>query len=142
MLEQLRADGVRVTAARRAVVDALLDADAHVTAEDVAQAVHASNPEVHRSTIYRTLDALERLGVVDHVHLGHGRAVYHLADEQHQHLVCEACGAVVEVPDALFDDLGQALRRRYGFAIRPHHFAVLGRCRACQRGSMTSKPRM
>ena len=110
---------------------ALVDADAHVTADDLAERVQAEHPDVHRSTIYRSLDALERLGVVDHVHLGHGRAVYHLADELHQHLVCEECGAVIEVPDDLFDDLGRRLRSTYGFAIRPHHFAVLGRCKAC-----------
>ena len=122
----------RTTTARVALVDALLEADGHVTADDLAAAVQARHPDVHRSTIYRTLDALERAGVVDHVHLGHGRAVYHLADDPHQHLVCEECGGVVEVPDKLFDDLAATLRRRYGFAIRPNHFAVLGRCRACR----------
>jgi Fur family transcriptional regulator, ferric uptake regulator len=131
ILSLMRTEGGRVTPARRALVTALLEARSHVTADDLAERVHAAHPDVHRSTIYRTLDALERLGVVDHVHLGHGRAVYHLADELHQHLVCEECGAVIEVPDALFDDLSTRLRKRYGFTVRPHHFAVLGRCRAC-----------
>ena len=54
-----------------------------------------------------------------------------MRDEPHQHLVCEVCGAVVEVPDALFDDLARRVRAEYGFAIRPNHFAVLGRCDAC-----------
>lgn len=125
---ELRAQGGRLTKARTALIDALLEAGGHVTADDLADAVHG----VDRSTVYRTLDALEQAGIVDHVHLGHGRAVYHLADDPHQHLVCEACGDVVEVPDQLFEDLAQRLRRRYGFAIRPHHFAVLGRCRACR----------
>ena len=96
IFSQLRARGGRITAARRALVTALLEADAHVTADDLATLVQAAHPEVHRSTIYRTLDALEQLGIVDHVHLGHGRAVYHLADDPHNHLVCEVCGAVVE----------------------------------------------
>ena len=124
--------GGRMTKARTALVDALLDASGHVTADDLAAEVQARHPEVHRSTIYRTLDALEKAGVVDHVHLGHGRAVYHLADDPHQHLVCEACGGVIEVPDALFSDLATRLDEGYGFAIRPNHFAVLGRCRACR----------
>jgi Fe2+ or Zn2+ uptake regulation protein len=129
----IRDQGARVTSARRALVTALVQARGHVTADDLAALVQKAQPDVHLSTIYRSLDALERIGVVDHVHLGHGRAVYHLADEPHQHLVCEACGAVVEVPDATFAELSDALRRRYGFAIRPNHFAVLGRCRACAR---------
>jgi Fe2+ or Zn2+ uptake regulation protein len=48
--------------------------------------------------------------------------------------VCEVCGTVIEVPDATFAELESTLRRRYGFTIRPNHFAVLGRCRACARG--------
>lgn len=132
ILADLRSRGGRVTRAREALIDALLEAESHVTAEDLAESVQARRPEVHRSTIYRTLDALERAGIVDHVHLGHGRAVYHLSDDPHQHLVCETCGHVVEVPDKLFDDLAGTLRKRYGFTIRPNHFAVLGRCRACR----------
>jgi Fur family transcriptional regulator, ferric uptake regulator len=127
----IREQGERVTTARRALITALVQARGHVTAEDLAALVQKEQPDVHLSTIYRSLDALERMGVVDHVHLGHGRAVYHLADEPHQHLLCEVCGAVVEVPDDVFAELTSTLRRAYGFTIRPHHFAVIGRCRAC-----------
>jgi Fe2+ or Zn2+ uptake regulation protein len=112
-------------------VTALLDADAHVTADDLAEVVQRSHPDVHRSTIYRTLDALEELGVVDHVHLGHGRAVYHLLDDPHHHLVCELCEHVIEVPDAVFRPLAETLSRDYEFVLRSNHFAVLGRCAEC-----------
>jgi Fe2+ or Zn2+ uptake regulation protein len=131
ILALLRAEGGRVTSARRALVEALLAADAHVTADDLAARVQADHPEVHRSTVYRTLDALEGLGVVVHSHLGHGGGVYHLADERHQHLVCETCGAVVEVPDEVFTPLVRTVRKRYGFAIEPGHFALVGTCAAC-----------
>ncbi|MDQ3107979.1 MAG: transcriptional repressor [Actinomycetota bacterium] len=131
ILASLRAGGGRITPARRALVSALLSSPSHVTAEDLAEIVQRSHPDVHQSTIYRTLDALEELGVVDHVHLGHGRAVYHLAADPHQHLVCEACGQVLEVPDAIFADLATQLQERFAFTLRPNHFAVLGRCEAC-----------
>src|SRR5436305_9430057 len=130
ILDRLRADGGRVTTARRALIAALVDAAGHVTADDLATSVQAAYPDVHRSTIYRTLDALERLGIVDHVHLGHGRAVYHLADQPHHHLVCEVCGCVIEVPEELFASLAETLHDQYGFAIHPRHFAVVGRCAA------------
>lgn len=130
----LRQRGGRVTSARRAVIGALVATEAHVTADDLAAQVQAAQPDVHLSTVYRTLDALERLGIVDHTHLGHGRAVYHLTDEPHQHLVCESCGAVVEVPDDTFADLAAQLWAGYGFTLRPSHFAVLGRCAACGAG--------
>jgi Fur family transcriptional regulator, ferric uptake regulator len=131
ILDELRAKGGRITSARRALVRALVTADGHVTADDLAAEVQRAHPDVHRSTIYRTLDALEQLGVVDHTHLGHGPAVYHLTDQRHQHLVCESCGHVVEAPRDLFDGLARELERRYRFTLRPEHFAALGRCSAC-----------
>ncbi len=131
ILDRLRENGGRITTARRALVTALVEAKGHVTADDLAELVQRSHPDVHRSTIYRTLDALEDLDVVDHVHLGHGRAVYHLLDDPHQHLVCERCGMVIEAPDHLFEQLAGRLLEDYGFSLRPNHFAVLGRCATC-----------
>jgi len=131
ILEQLRQAGGRLTTARRAMIATLVSSDAHLTAEDLAAAVQGTHPDIHRSTVYRCLEALEQLGIVDHTHLGHGPAVYHLADDQHHHLVCEACGAVVELDDAIFEDLRARLQVEHRFTIRPHHFAVPGRCAAC-----------
>lgn len=132
ILALLRAGGGRVTTARRAVLSALLDAHRrHVSADELAAAVHAMSPEVHLSTVYRTLDALERLGVVTHVHLGHGRAIYHLTDELHHHAVCEDCGDVLQLPDTIFGDVQAILHRAWGFELDAHHFALVGRCAAC-----------
>lgn len=128
VLERVRARGGRVTTARRLVVGALLDADSHLSAEDLASVVQADHPEVHLSTVYRTLESLEELGIVRHTHVGHGPVVYHLGD-LHQHLVCEECGDVIDVPAALLDELSTTLRRRYGFELHIGHFALLGRCR-------------
>ena len=131
LVAELRARGARVTTARRALLSALAGAkDHHLTAADLTATVQRAHPEVHLSTIYRSLESLEELGIVDHVHLGHGRAVYHLADEPHQHLVCELCGAVIEVPRDTFVQLTDSVRRAYGFSVRSH-FAVVGRCAAC-----------
>lgn len=131
ILARVRERPGRLTTARRAIVDALVGAPGHVTAEELAATVQKIHPDVHLTTVYRFLDALEELGVVDHVHLGHGRAVYHLADETHHHLVCETCGMVVEVPEQLFDELGRTLLAGYGFTVRARHFAVVGQCRRC-----------
>lgn len=132
VLARLRSGGVRITSARRAVIEALVDGDDHVTADELAARVAGAAPDVHLSTVYRTLDALERLGVVTHVHLGHGRAVYHLADRMHHHAVCEACGHVVELPSDVLCDVQERLRRESGFEVDAHHFALVGRCAACQ----------
>ena len=132
LLDHLRARGVRLTAPRRAVIAALVADEEHVTADILAARVQAASPEVHLSTVYRTLDALEQLGVVTHVHLGHGRAVYHLTDRLHHHAVCELCGVVVHLPGDVLAGVQQRLREEADFEVDPHHFALVGRCAACR----------
>ena len=131
VLALVRAQGGRVTTARRQLLEALFGAADHRTAEELAAEVQARAPDIHLSTIYRNLDELERLGVIVHTHLGHGPATYHLASSAHGHLVCERCGATVEAPEELFRGLSRGARTRFGFRIDPRHFAVLGRCRDC-----------
>lgn len=132
MVEALKAAGGRMTASRYAIVDVLAGVEDHLTADQLAAAVHAHHPATHLSTVYRTLDVLEEAGVLDHVHLGHGRAVYHFSDDEHQHLVCEECGAVIHLPDAELTSLRARLDRKYEFTLRAHHFALLGLCQHCR----------
>ena len=133
VLAMLRARGGRVTTARRAVVEALVAGGGeHVTADDIAATVQARHPEVHRSTVYRTLDALEDLGVLTHVHLGHGPSSYHLAAAPHHHAVCESCGAVLELPGDVLDDVAAWLEEHHGFALAAQHFALAGTCASCR----------
>jgi Fur family ferric uptake transcriptional regulator len=127
LLDQLRQRGQRVTTARRLVVSTLIDATSHVTAEDLAAKIQQRHPEVHLSTVYRTLDSLEKLGIVEHTHVGHGPAVYHVG-VTHQHLVCEECGAVIDVPMDVLEGVRGLLRQQYGFELHIGHSALLGRC--------------
>jgi Fur family transcriptional regulator, ferric uptake regulator len=138
ILSLLRAQGDRVTASRRAVVEALVAGDHHVTADEivarVAEREGGGDPEAHRATVYRTLDRLGELGVVSHVHLGHGPSTFHLDHGDggpHHHAVCSSCGTVVEVPLDALGDLADRLRSAYGFELSPQHFALSGRCAAC-----------
>ena len=131
ILALLRARGGRVTTCRRTILETFLGIGGHVTAEALTAQVQTAQPDVHESTVYRFLDELERLGVVDHVHLGHGPAVYHLSSDAHHHLVCDGCGSVVEVPDEVFAGLRGRLQADFGFSLEPRHFAVTGRCEAC-----------
>jgi Fe2+ or Zn2+ uptake regulation protein len=132
-LELLRRDGGRVTTGRRSIVQALMTApDHHVTAEDIALLVQVDQPDVHLSTVYRTLDALERLGAVGRLNLGPGPAVYHLRDHSHHHFVCESCGAVIELDDDVVAPWIQAVADRHAVAISPHQLTVTGRCSDCR----------
>ena len=131
VLSLLRAKGGRITTARRAILQALCAHSEHPTAEQLTAAVQAKHPEVHESTVYRFLEDLEELGIIDHVHLGHGAAVYHFSDDTHYHLVCGTCGKVVQVPEEEFAALRKRLRREHGFVMEQRHFALAGRCVEC-----------
>lgn len=132
ILERLSEGGGRRTAARQAIVEAIAAAGSHLTADDIARRVQRRFPSVNISTVYRTLDSLEDLGVIDHVHLGHGRAVYHLTDEEHEHLVCESCESVIELPAAKLKPFLKSIEREHGFEVDRRHFAIVGRCRSCR----------
>jgi Fe2+ or Zn2+ uptake regulation protein len=134
ILRRLRDRGGRATKTRRATIEVLLNARrVHLTSEEIIKRVQLEHPDVAESTVYRQLAALEDLGVVEHVHLGHGPSTYHLSGEAHQHLVCQRCGKLVEVPDSEFSGLANRIETAYGFHIRPRHFAILGECRSCAR---------
>lgn len=133
ILAKIRARGGRATDARRATIGILLNTgQSHLSAEDIVSQVKLQHPDVAESTIYRNLSTLEELGVIEHVHLGHGPSTYHLTEDGHQHLLCEKCGKVVEVPDETFTLLADQLAETYGFQIHPRHFAIMGLCRRCQ----------
>lgn len=122
-----------MTMPRRAVLTTLLAAESeHLTAEDIAHAIRSSYPDVDVSTVYRTLALLDELGIVQHAHLGHRATVYHLGDH-HQHLVCEECGAITDIPLSALDDLASALRQNYQFELHPEHFGLMGRCATHRR---------
>jgi Fe2+ or Zn2+ uptake regulation protein len=132
IMDRLADAGGRRTASRQAIIEVIVEAGSHLTADEIAARVHERFPSVNLSTVYRTLDALTDLGIVDHVHFGHGRAVYHLTDEAHQHLVCERCGAVEELPVSRLRPFLRVLDREFGFELDRRHFALVGRCRACR----------
>lgn len=131
-LDRLREAGGRVTTPRRAIVSALVEAREHVSAEDLERIVRERDPSIHLTTVYRTLVALERLGIVTHVHLGHGKAIYHLSNDTHYHLVCEGCGKVQELDSRLLLPIEDEIAHTYDFKPRLGHFALVGLCRACQ----------
>jgi Fur family transcriptional regulator, ferric uptake regulator len=131
VLALLRAKGGRATTSRRVLLEVLFANDGHMSAEELAQAVQDKAPDVHLSTIYRSLDELQRLGVIVHTHLGHGATMYTLATHAHSHFICEKCGVMIEAPDDFFKGLARSAKTKLGFSIDPHHFAILGRCSDC-----------
>lgn len=122
--------GMRMTPQRQLVLDAVRDLE-HATPERICGHVQRTAPAVNITTVYRTLDLLSELGMVRHTHLGHGAPVYSTHDHEHLHLVCHHCGAVLEGPRELLDELVADVRRRWGFELDAVHLALTGSCNAC-----------
>jgi len=122
--------GFRMTPQRQLVLDAVEELE-HATPEQVCASVQRLAPAVNITTVYRTLDLLERLGLVRHTHLGHGAPNYSVRDHEHVHLVCHWCGEVAEVPARLLDSLAGRLSADYGFRLDACHVALSGACAKC-----------
>lgn len=136
IMERIRAGGGRVTTSRRMVVEELLAReDHHVTAPELIDALRAVDPEVHESTVYRVLERLTELQVVEQVHVQAGVTVFHVTSgaHGHHHLVCTSCGAVTETGRELLDEAAARALDRHGFAVHVDSPATLhGRCAACR----------
>ncbi|MFL6238238.1 MAG: Fur family transcriptional regulator [Actinomycetes bacterium] len=130
--DELRAQGYRLTPQRQLVLEAVTRLG-HATPEEVADAVQKTAHGVNISTVYRTLELLEQLGLVTHTHLGHGAPTYHSAsDADHVHLVCRECGLVTETTPELVGAVLDRLVSEEGFQADVRHLAIFGTCRQCR----------
>lgn len=129
--DALRSRGLRMTPQRRLVLDAVV-ALGHGTPEQVAERVQEAVPSLSLSTVYRTLDLLEEMGVVSHTHLGHKAPTYHAPGHaDHIHLVCRRCGGVEEADVDGARALAAEVRERYGFRTDVTHLSLDGVCGHC-----------
>jgi Fur family transcriptional regulator, ferric uptake regulator len=130
--DTLRASGYRVTPQRQLVLEAVSRLK-HATPEEIFADVRQTARGVNVSTVYRTLELLEQLGLVTHTHLSHGAPRYHLAAEaEHVHLVCQQCERVTEIDKAAAAPLVAALDQTEGFLTDVGHLTVFGLCSSCR----------
>jgi len=131
LAEVLRKRGLRLTAQRQLVLEAVY-ALGHATPDQVHAKVAETAAGVNITTVYRTLELLEELGLVTHAHLSHGATTYHgVAGEQHVHLVCQSCNAIQEVPAAMLATLADVIEDHNGFLVDIGHVALFGVCARC-----------
>ena len=133
LADQLRSRGLRLTPQRQLVLDAVTLLG-HSTPDQVHAAVAQKAAGVNITTVYRTLELLEELGLVTHAHLSHGAPTYHaVGEQQHVHLVCRACGGVDEVEPELLAPLAHTLRQSRSFVVDIGHVALFGVCAGCAK---------
>jgi Fur family ferric uptake transcriptional regulator len=126
-VEALRARGLRLSATRQVVLEALFAAAGPVSAEHLAMRL-----KLVPTSVYRNLETLERHGLLRHVHLGHGPGLYTLVGHgEHEYIYCPGCETAWTVRPELLDPVRTHIRRRFGYDVRFTHFALVGRCARC-----------
>jgi Fur family ferric uptake transcriptional regulator len=139
--DRLRDRGLRWTPQRRTLVEVLSQTRGHVTGSELIDRCRELDPATTPSTVYRTLDVLEELGLVSHSHGVNGREEFHvLPREEHGHLHCIACGGSWEIEGDEASALVAAVRARRGFAVDLSHLSVAGRCVDCGGADPASDP--
>ena len=130
--ELLREKGHRLTPQREMVLRAV-DRLGHATPDEVLQAVREESSALNVSTVYRTLELLESLGLVRHSHLSDRAPTYHsTTGPQHAHLVCRSCGSIAEVTPEQLAPAVRSIDAEQGFSVDVGHLAIFGLCRDCR----------
>lgn len=136
--KQLHSSSYKLTPQREATVRVLLEHEEdHLSAEDVYLLVKEKSPEIGLATVYRTLELLTELKIVDKINFGDGVSRYDLRQEGaahfHHHLVCIECGSVEEIQEDLLGDVEEIVEEKWNFQIKDHRLTFHGVCRTCQK---------
>ncbi|WEK55626.1 MAG: Fur family transcriptional regulator [Candidatus Cohnella colombiensis] len=141
--QKLHAQGYKLTPQREATVRVLLENEAdHLSAEDVFMLVRDKAPEIGLATVYRTLELLTEMHIVEKINFGDGVARYDLrADSDkhhHHHLICINCGSMSEIKEDWLGPLEEKLEQEYGFQVLDHRLDFQGVCAKCQSEQATN----
>jgi Fur family transcriptional regulator, ferric uptake regulator len=131
-VELLRSRGLRVSAARRLLLEALFVADGPISADRIADGLAGRLPRSDLASVYRNLETLESVGLVRHFHLGHSAGLYGLAGgDRPEYLVCASCDAVRTVPPEAMRRVRSLIEHEFGYAASFFHFPIVGLCAEC-----------
>ncbi len=139
---RLRRQGARWTVPRRAILELLSRTSKHLSAKEVYGSLHRTNPGLGLTTVYRTLDLLVRMGLLNKLSFGSGESRYEFrsTDEEthHHHLICMQCGKIIDYTDFVDEEqelvkkIEDSLAKKHGFKINDHHIEFLGLCPECR----------
>ena len=132
LLDAISAAGVRLTGPRRAVAELVAARGSHFTAADIVAEAGARRLGIGRATIFRSLDLLASLGVVERLDLPNGEHAYVGCEpKHHHHVVCSGCGRSSDFDDAAVDAVVERIARRTGYHVDSHRLELFGRCPSC-----------
>ncbi len=127
--------GYRLTAPRQALAELIADQDGHFTAAELVAAARSRRLGVGRATVFRTLEVLEGLGVIERLDLPNGEHAYVGCEPaHHHHVVCSRCGRTTEIRDADLQRVVRRVARQTGYRVDEHRLELFGLCPACLAG--------
>lgn len=133
----LKDKGLKLTTQRKNVLEVLQDQEgSHLTAEEIYDFVKEKCPEIGLATVYRTIQLLNELKLIDKLNLDDGFIRYEIGkyndDHHHHHLICEVCGDVIEVEDDLMESIEEEFNEKYNFMVTDHKVKFYGICGNCK----------
>ena len=125
---------LKITKQRRAVLEAFLGSEEHVSAEDLYKIVSAKEPKIGLATVYRTLALLTESGLAAELDFGDGQKRYERNYQQghHDHMICTQCGKIIEFHNSLIEKLQEDVAREHGFEMTTHKLDMFGICQDCR----------
>jgi len=135
--QDLKERGYKLTPQRRAILNVIIDNEGkHLSPEEIYDQVKMECPEIGLATVYRTVQLLEKMGILYKMNFDDGVSRYELVhsteDHQHHHLICLKCGAIEEVEDDLLEVLEDRISKKYDFSIENHDVKFYGYCKRCK----------
>ncbi len=145
--KRLKEKGLKVTHQRLLILSVLeQNSGRHMTAEDIYELVAEDYPEIGLATVYRTLQLLWDMQLVDRISLDDGCVRYeigHLLEDEtkhnHHHLICRSCGRVIPFDADLLDNLEHHIEETAGFRVMDHELKFYGLCRECVKKEKSSR---
>jgi Fur family ferric uptake transcriptional regulator len=135
LLDELANKGIRLTSQRRILVEIIQTADQHLDAASLLELARKKEPNIDRATVYRTLELLKKLRLIDELDLMHLQGEKHYYEvktrRDHVHLACFQCGRIEEFSSVLYEQLKNEITTRAGFELRVARLEIGGRCREC-----------
>jgi len=125
---------LKITKQRRAVLEAFLDSEDHVSAEELYKIVSEKEPKIGLATVYRTLALLTESGLAAELDFGDGQKRYehNLDHDHHDHMICTKCGKIIEFHHPLIEKLQEDVAREHGFEMTTHKLDMFGVCQNCR----------
>ncbi len=130
---KLRSEGFKLTMPRLAIIEYLISVSGHPDVQQIYDGIRTEHPGIGIATIYRTVDLLERIGLLRTLKLESGHLRYEIIrpGDHHHHLVCTCCGQVSEFGDCNFQMIAEAIEKKTRFKIRGHNLEAYGLCSRC-----------